>query len=104
MTKKLLVIVSASLVSLIALSACGREDNQVWEAIEYEGAPYTEERTAGRGVKWVLARFLPEKGPILEPLMETTKIIAPKMSLPVAVEPKIQNAAPIFNEKMGKSK
>lgn len=104
MTKKLLIIMGASVVSLMALSACGREDNQTWEAIEYEGVPYTEERTAGRGIKYVLATLLPEKGPVLEPIMETTKMIAPQMSLPAPAEPEIKNATPIFNEKMGKSK
>lgn len=104
MTKKLLLTLSASLVSLLALSACDAPEGQAWEAIEYEGVPYTEERTAGRGVKWVLAALAPEKGPVLVPIMKTTKMIAPQISMPVPEEPEIKNATPIFNDKMGKSK
>lgn len=104
MTKKLLILAGASLVSLMALSACDAGDGQTWEAIEYEGVPYTEERTAGRGVKFVLAALAPERGPVLEPIMETTKMIAPQISMPVAPEPEIKNATPIFMEEMGKSK
>jgi hypothetical protein len=92
------------MVSLLTLTGCGAEEGQTWEVIEYEGVPYTEERTAGRGVKYVLAALAPRKGPVLQPIMETTPPIEQPMSLPVPVPEKIKNATPIFNEKMGKSK
>lgn len=104
MKNKALVLASVSIVALFGLSACDAGDGQTWEAIEYEGVPYTEERTAGRGIKWVLAAMAPKKGPVLEPILETTREIAPRISLPPPKEPEIKNATPIFIEKMGKSK
>ncbi len=104
MTKKLLLLTCASMLSLLVLSACGRDDDQTWEAVEYDGAPYGEERTAGKGIKYVLAALAPEKGPVLTPIMEETKIIAPKLSMPVSQalkisrDPEIKNATPIFNK------
>ena len=111
MTKKFLTLTCVSMASLLILSACGRDDNQTWEAIEYEGAPYTEERTAGKGIKYVLAALAPKKGPVLKLIMEATKEIAPEMSMPVKPvivsrppEPEIKSATPIFNKRMGKAK
>lgn len=103
MKNKALVLASVSIMALGGLSACDAGDGQTWEAIEYEGVPYTEERTAGTGIKWVLAAMAPKKGPVLVPIMEETKVIAPQISLPPP-EPEIKNATPIFDEKMGKSK
>jgi hypothetical protein len=107
MTKKILLVTCMSLAGMLSLSGCGMEDNEKWEVIEYEGVPYTDERTAGRGVKYVLAALAPKKGPVLEPIMDTTPVPQEPMALPVAEpepEPVIRNATPIFNEKMGKSK
>lgn len=104
MTKRLLIAVSACAVGLFSLSGCDAGPNQTWEAIEYEGVPYTEERTAGRGVKYVLAALAPKKGPVLEPMLEETRRVSPKISLPPPPEPEIKNATPIFNDEMGKSK
>lgn len=108
MTKRLLIISCASMVGLFSLAGCDVGPNQTWEAIEYEGVPYTEERTAGRGVKYVLAALAPKRGPVLEPIMDTTKKVmpqsAPRVSLPPPPQTEIKNATPIFNDQMGKSK
>lgn len=104
MTKRILLITCASMVSLLSLTSCDVGENQTWEVIEYEGVPYTEERTAGRGVKYVLAALAPRKGPVLEPILESTPPIEEPMSLPVPTPTKIKNATPIFNDQMGKSK
>ena len=58
-----LVLFSAGIAAL-SLTACG----EGYEATRYEGFPYNNERTAGPGVAYVLARMLPEKGPVLEPV------------------------------------
>lgn len=104
MIKDALVLTVLFVAGLLVLTACDAGEGQTWEAIEYEGVPYTEERTAGRGVKYVLAALAPKKGPVLEAIMEDTKVIAPQISMPPEPEPEIKNATPIFNEQMGKSK
>lgn len=104
MKKRILFLTCASAIGLFSLTSCGFEDNDTWDVIEYEGVPYTEERTAGRGVKYVLASLAPRKGPVLEPMLEETPDLPPKISLPVPMPEKIKNATPIFNDKVGKSK
>lgn len=61
--------------SALTLAACG----DGWVAVPYEDqVPYTEERTAGRGVTYVRAHMLPEKGPVLEASEpETIEIMDP---------------------------
>lgn len=88
-----------SILPLFGLAACGDE----WEMVPYEGVPYTMERTAGRGVEYVLAKLAPKKG-----IVETTTTVVeppPAAPPPPAAEPApapIEDAAPVFNEQMAK--
>lgn len=80
---------SALILAAVAplLAACG----EGWVAQPIRNyVPYTEERTAGPGVAYVRAYMMPEKGPVLEP------IITP------AAEP-MESAAPIFEKKQAKA-
>lgn len=82
-TYRLPILVLSTLAPL-ALSACG----EGYEAVPYHGVPYTEERTAGAGVQYVRAMMLPEKGPVLAP-------VVPQTVVPVQ-ETVIKDAAPLF--------
>ena len=86
MSKSLLrlAILSAPLV----LTACG----DGWEAQKTQTHfPYGNERTAGSGVVYVLAKMMPEKDLVLEPVMEKVE------EEPEAVEPVLE-AEEIFND------
>lgn len=104
------------LLSLLALSGCDAGDDRAWEAQKWVGVPYTEERTAGTGFKWVLVALAPRKGAVLEPIMEQTEAIIPakpavkiskyvpldyndiQKATPIADEPEVKDAAPIFED------
>ena len=95
-----------SIVPLLALGACGEE----YVAQPYSGFPYGE-RTAGRGVEYVLARLLPSKGPVVEPaVMQETTIIeeTPEPALESvlvpepAPAPEIRDAAPVLEKMLRK--
>jgi hypothetical protein len=88
-TFRYVVLLLACSPALI-LSACG----DGWEVVEVRGqVPYTEERTAGPGVAYVRAHMMPEKSvvlpaPVTAPVQETA--------------PPLQNAEPIFEQKVQK--
>lgn len=115
MFKKTLLLASVGLITVMSLSACDGGSSSVsepreWKAIEYVSGVYDEERTAGKGIKWVLVAMAPKKGPVLEPIMTETKMIqkiepAVKVSTPPPLfmpEPEIRNATPIFVERTRK--
>jgi len=84
MTKFRRFIVLGCVFPVLALAACG----EGWEVVEMRGqVPYTQDRTAGPGVKYVRAYMLPEKGPVLEQ--------QPVVSPPT----KVEDAQPLFDHK-----
>ena len=50
-------IVAISLLSCLSLSACG----EGWEVVQYQSTPYGDDRTAGSGVAYVIARMAPPR-------------------------------------------
>lgn len=94
-----------SLLSVFALSACG----EAYEMVPYSGTPYSNERTAGKGVEYVLARLAPKKGPVVEPEMKPADPPPAPAPAPEPVsestpqpEPEIQDAAPIIEKMIAK--
>lgn len=77
MTRKILLITCASALSLLILSACSRDENQVWEAVEYDGGVYDDDRTAGRGIRYVLKSMAPKKGAVLKAISPATMDVLP---------------------------
>ena len=73
------LILSAACVATLGVVACSEGDNRTWEAREYRGIPYTEERTAGTGFIYVLAELMEKKGAIVEPIMERTMMLVPEL-------------------------
>lgn len=87
--------------SSLMLSACGEE--QGWVAVEHKGVPYGEERTAGTGIKYVRAYMLPEKGPMLDPIMdEVDSLINDHSNMSMPVKDEVESAEPIFTKKLKK--
>lgn len=91
------------LSSALLLSACG----EGWVTESYYGVPYTEERTASHGVKYVRAKLAPPAGPVVEPKAavkeETESLFGPEWTpalegTEVPVEDKVQDAAPLFDQ------
>ncbi len=86
MSKSLLRL--ALLSAPLVLTACG----EGWEAQKTSTHfPYGNQRTAGSGVVYVLAKMMPEKDLVLEPVMEKVE------EEPEAVEPVLE-AEEIFND------
>ena len=56
------ILILSTVVPLLLLSAC-----EGYEMRLYDGFPYGDQRTAGHGVQYVLAKMMPKKGPVLEP-------------------------------------
>ena len=91
-----------SVLPLLALGACG----EGYETRPYSGTPYDGnqpgERTAGYGVEYVLAKMMPEKGPVLETQMKEETVTVTEEPEPAPVEaappPPVEDAAPVFNE------
>lgn len=61
--KKTLLVFSTA--PLLMLAAC-----EGYEYQPYHGSPYDNERTAGSGVEYVLAKMAPKKGPVVESEMK----------------------------------
>ncbi len=81
------VVFVVSGLSTLCLAACG----EGYEAVQVRGkVPYTEERTAGPGIAYVLAHMMPEK----------TMVLPAPVSAPAAAP--VQDAEPIFDTKMNK--
>ena len=55
-----------AILSPLALAACG----DGYEMRPYDNVPYEMERTAGRGIEYVRAGMMPEKGPVLKTTVE----------------------------------
>ncbi len=71
---------SAAAVSVLFLAGCG----EGWVMQDYTGTPYGD-RTAGKGVQYVRAKMLPEKGPVIEAEMEEHQdvILPPPQDEPI---------------------
>lgn len=77
------VLLSVCGLSTLGLAACG----EGYEVVQVRGTvPYVEERTAGPGIAYVRAHMMPEKTVIL----------------PASTETRVQDAAPIFEQKIQK--
>jgi hypothetical protein len=59
-----------AMLSPLALAACG----DGYEMRPYENVPYEMERTAGRGIEYVRAGMMPEKGPVLKTTTTEEKV------------------------------
>lgn len=75
-------IVSKSRVILfcmaaLLLSAC----DFVVEKHVYKGVPYTDERTAGSGIMYVLAKRMPARGVNTDTLMVSEEVIEPQADI-----------------------
>lgn len=79
---------------LFALTACDGYEMRL-----YDGFPYGNQRTAGHGVEYVLAKMMPKKGPVVE--APPAPAPAPKVEEPPPVEP-IMPADPIIENKARK--
>ena len=77
---------------LLVLVGCG----DGWETRPYEGIPYGH-RTAGNGIEYVRAVMKQEKGPVLRSEIQKTKSTAK-----VEKKQKLEDAAPIFDNKQRK--
>lgn len=87
------------IASALMLSACG----EGWVAVENNGVPYGEERTAGSGIKYVRAYMLDEKGPVLDPIMEEVEnLLEDHSSMSMPAEEAVASAEPIFTKKLKK--
>ncbi len=82
------VVFVLSGLSALSLAACG----DGYEMVQVrDQVPYTMERTAGPGIAYVLAHMMPEKA----------MVIPAPMAAP-AQEPVVQDAEPMFDQKMNK--
>ncbi len=59
-----------AMLSPLALAACG----EGYEMRPYDKVPYEMERTAGRGIEYVRAGMMPEKGPVLKTVEEKVEV------------------------------
>jgi hypothetical protein len=59
------ILTLSAAAPLLLLSACDGYEMRL-----YDGFPYGNARTAGHGVEYVLAKMMPKKGPVLEPVAE----------------------------------
>jgi len=75
-----------SIVPALLLAACGD-----LEPTAYEGVPYTEERTAGRGVQYVRASMLPPRETNTQ-MMQQAPVAAPAQAAPPP--PPVETPAP----------
>ena len=87
MKKHSYMILCAACIVLLGVSACSDTENKTWDVEEYSGVPYTHERTAGSGFIYVLADLLERKGPVIQPIMERTKMLVPDLLPKVAPKP-----------------
>ena len=81
------VVFVVSGLSALSLAGCG-EGYQMEKF--YGSVPYTKERTAGPGIRFVLSHMMPEKSVVLP---ET--VITP-------VAPQVKDAEPMFEKKLSK--
>lgn len=97
MIRRTILTLSAAL-PLFALTACDGYEMRL-----YDGFPYGNQRTAGHGVEYVLAKMMPKKGPVVEappPAPAPAPAPAPKVEEPPA--PPITPADPIIEHKARK--
>jgi hypothetical protein len=97
MRRTILTLTTAA--PLLLLAACDGYEMQ-----RYTGFPYDNQRTAGSGVQYVLAKMMPTKGPVLEPVAPPAPAPAPEPAIeipPPPVEP-ITPADPVFDNKARK--
>src|SRR5690606_11650870 len=60
-TMRRTVLTLATAAPLFLLAACDGYEMRL-----YDGFPYGNQRTAGHGVEYVLAKMMPKQGPVLE--------------------------------------
>lgn len=94
------VLTLSTALPLFALAACDGYEMRL-----YDGFPYGNQRTAGHGVEYVLAKMMPKKGPVLDepaaPPPAPAPAPEPKVETPPPSEP-IKPADPIIENKARK--
>lgn len=95
--RRMILILSAA-APLMLLAACDG-----YELQRYTGFPYDNQRTAGSGVQYVLAKMMPIKGPVLE---QAAPVIQPAPEPAIEIPPPpvevITPADPVFDHKARK--
>lgn len=87
-----------SIMPTLLLAACGGD----LEPAPYEGVPYTQERTAGRGVQYVRASMLPPRETNTQMMQQPPVAPAPAQAAP---PPPVEAPAPATaGDKMFESK
>lgn len=90
------ILTLSAAAPLLLLAACDGYEMQL-----YQGFPYGNERTAGSGVQYVLAKMMPTKGPVLEPAPVIVPEPEPVIEIPPPAAP-ITPADPVFEQKARK--
>jgi len=88
------ILTLSAVLPIFALTACDGYEMRL-----YDGFPYGNQRTAGHGVEYVLAKMMPKKGPVLEAAPAPAP--APPVEMPPPSEP-IKAADPIIENKARK--
>lgn len=69
------ITIGLSVFAILSLSACGfgaSMEGKKWELVEAENGAFSEERTVGKGLKWVLVAMAPAKDMALKVLSKDT--------------------------------
>jgi hypothetical protein len=93
------ILTLSTAAPLLLLAACDGYEMRL-----YDGFPYGNQRTAGHGVEYVLAKMMPQKGPVLEPVVPKAEPApAPVIEVPPPppTEP-ITKADEVFDNKARK--
>lgn len=96
--------ITASFLALIALSACDAPDGWEWQEQLYDKIPYTDSRTAGYGVSYVLVKMAPSAGPVLRPELPDVKEIIQEIPKEEVIIEKYRDAEPVFDKDLNPKK
>lgn len=91
------ILTLSAAAPLLLLAACDGYEMQ-----RYTGFPYDNQRTAGSGVQYVLAKMMPVKGPVLEPAAPVAPAPEPVIEIPPPPVEPITPADPVFDTKARK--
>jgi hypothetical protein len=96
-TMRRTILILSTAAPLLLLAACDGYEMQ-----RYTGFPYDNQRTAGSGVQYVLAKMMPTKGPVLEPAPVVAPAAEPIIEIPPPPVETITPADPVFDSKARK--
>ena len=88
----------AGIFSSLTLAGCG----EGYEAVQYEGFPYGNDRTAGSGIANVRINMMPEKGPRVDVQVDTKPQEITEPVEPEPVEEFPEKAEEVFKEMQSK--